>query len=61
MDKYDYLFANPNIVSLDYCEPIHQHGEMKGTEIPLGQKALCIGVVENSPDTGHLPKTAVYE
>ena len=22
MDKYDYLFANPNVVSLDYRKPV---------------------------------------
>ena len=63
MNKYSYLFGNPNVVCLDYCKQAHLHAELKrdGVEIPPGQKALCIGVIENDSSIDDLPTIAVYE
>ena len=65
MNKYGYLFGNSNVVCLDYCKPPLLHAKFKrdGVEIPPGQKALCIGVIENDPsiDDDDLPTIAVYE
>ena len=61
--KYRYLFGNPNVVCLGYCKPALLHAKLKrdGVEIPPGQKALCIGVIENDPSIDDLPTIAVYE
>ena len=54
MDKYNYLFENPNVVSLDYCKVKERK------DISPRQKMLCIGVIKKDQGA-NLPEVAVYE
>lgn len=57
LDKYDHIFENPNVVSLDYRTILHPE---KGKGTSSGQKMLCIGVIKEDTSS-ELPKVAVYE
>ena len=56
MQKYDHLFDDPNIVTMDYC--IISNAKEGKEKTP--RRKLCIGVIKINNDI-KLPEIAVYE